>query len=349
MSERVLTISVKAKIKPGYDKNRVSLADHVPLDTPFSIAIASSQKCNFRCSYCSQSLSAEEKARRGYNNVLMEWETFLHIIDQLKKFDQPIRRIAFTGLGEPLVNRRTPDMVKILQQEHLASVQVDLYTNGYSLDEEMAHRLADANLTRLRISLQGLNDEQYKKVCGVEVNFKRLRDKIAYFYEHRGNTILYVKIMDAQLEAGQEKEFFDMFGDICDEIFIEHLALAQPAMGNYEGHTDNARTMFGEIARERAVCHFPFFYLQIDAEGNVFPCPPLGLPRSFSFGSAGKTPLKEIWTGKLRHALLTSMLKGERKKLEMCDGCQNFKCFTDESDNLDEKKEEILRRMEALA
>ena len=335
---------MQAKIKAGYDNNRVCLADAVPLEAPFSIALSSSQKCNFRCRYCSQSLGPEEKKSHGYNDVLMEWDTFLKIVEQLKEFGTPMKRIAFTGLGEPLVNPRTPDMVKVLQEEKLAEVQVDLYTNGYLLDEEMTRRLVGAKLTRLRISLQGLTSEQYRDTVGVNVDFERLLKQIAYFYKHRGDTILYVKIMDAQLGEGQEKDFHALFGDICDEIFIEHLALAQPAMGDYEGRSDDKRTMFGEIAKERVVCHFPFFYLQIDAEGNVFPCPPLGLPRAFSLGNATTRPLKEIWNGETHKALVMSMLEGKMKELSTCSTCQNYKCFTDDADNLDDRRQEILQR-----
>jgi radical SAM protein with 4Fe4S-binding SPASM domain len=336
---------MKAEIKAGYDKNRVFLADVVPLEAPFSIAIASSQKCNFRCNYCAQSLGLEEKKSHGYNDVLMEWNTFLKIVEQLKEFGRPMKRISFTGLGEPLVNPETPDMVKMLQEEKLAETQVDLYTNGYLLDEKMTRRLVDAKLTRLRISLQGLSSEQYQKNAGANVDFERLLRQIAYFYQHRGDTVLYVKIIDAQLDEGQEEEFHAHFGDICDEIFIEHLALAQPAMGDYEGRTDNVRTMFGEIAQERAVCHFPFYYIQIDAEGSVFPCPPLGLPLSFSLGNINTMSLKEIWNGKAHKALLTSMLEGKRKEFSTCHTCQNFKCFTDDADNLDDHRQEILKRL----
>ncbi|GHV38924.1 radical SAM protein [Synergistales bacterium] len=336
---------MKAAIKAGYDKKRNILADQIPLTAPYSIALSSSQKCNFRCNYCTQSLSKEEKETRGYGDTLMSWELFLEIVRQLKAFEKPIKRIAFTGLGEPLANPQTPDMVKILHQEKLASVQLDIYTNGYLLDEDMTHRLVDAGLTRLRISLQGLNSEQYRTVAGVSIDFDRLVRQIRYFYEHRKDTILYVKIMDAQLAEGQESEFHAIFGDICDEIFVEHLALAQPAMGDYAGRTDDARTMFGEIAKERAVCHYPFFYMQIDAAGNVYPCPPLGLPMEFSLGNVNKESLRNIWEGETREKLLFDLLEKSHYGVPVCNVCQNYRCFTDDADNLDDRREEITVRL----
>lgn len=52
---------MKANLKPGYDLQRKVLKDVVPLDTPYTLFISPSQLCNFKCHYCSHSLSTSEK------------------------------------------------------------------------------------------------------------------------------------------------------------------------------------------------------------------------------------------------------------------------------------------------
>ena len=67
---------MKAKIKPGYDNVRQRLADIVPLEAPFTMFIASTQKCNFRCFYCTQGLEQEIKDKLGFQQVHLSEELF---------------------------------------------------------------------------------------------------------------------------------------------------------------------------------------------------------------------------------------------------------------------------------
>ena len=54
------------------------------------------------------------------------------------------------------------------------------------------------------------------------------RFNIRYFYEHKENATIYVKIIDSILEnKEEEKLFFQLFGDICDTIYIEHLVIME--------------------------------------------------------------------------------------------------------------------------
>lgn len=338
---------MKAILKPGYDGKRQKLAEIVPLKAPFTIFIASTQTCNFKCSYCTQSLSDEEKKRIDFHQVHMDDSLFFKIVEDAKAFNGEVKRVVFTGLGEPLANRKIAWMIGELSRNKIAQ-SYEIITNAYLLDHAMTDALIAAGLTYLRVSIQGLTSERYEEVTSVRIDYDRLLDNLRYFYEHKGNCKLYIKIIDECFVEGETKEdFFKMFGDICDHIYVEHLVNAQPSMeGKYSDDVNPGMTFYGEQANYREVCPFMFYSFQIDAEGNTFPCPPLGLPKECSLGDIHEMSISEIWNSKKLKDLYRLHLTGHRKDTALCRDCDAYMCFTPKEDDLDPYKEEILKRMD---
>lgn len=97
---------MKAKIQGGYDHVRQKLADIVPIDAPFSVFLASTQTCNFRCFYCTH--SRREKENIHLHTVHMEDHLF-----QQKKFS--LGNVQNTSLRDIWLGKKLYD----LQMEHL--------------------------------------------------------------------------------------------------------------------------------------------------------------------------------------------------------------------------------------
>lgn len=340
---------MKAKLKPGYDSVRLPLKDVVPVSTPFTLFISPSQLCNFKCHFCAQSLSKEKKKEQGFVAINQDFEVFKKIAEQSKKFPDKYKRILLTGLGEPLLNPRIVDMVRLLS-EYQVSEKLEIFTNGALLTPELSEGLIDAGLTRLRVSVQGTDASKYKEHCGADIDFDKFVENLRYFYEKsRGKCSIYIKIIEEELENDEDRQkFFDIFGSVCDDIFVENLVRAQPMMGDYDEKIELTRTFYGEISQRREVCPYVFYSLQTDSEGNCYPCPPLSLPLSFSLGNINQTPLIEIWNSKKHKDLMLSHLKMDGSKCDLCKKCTNYLCFTPEEDNLDNDTEEIIKRIEAL-
>ncbi|GHV47011.1 radical SAM protein [Synergistales bacterium] len=336
---------MEAKIKPGYDTDRTRLADVIPLDVPFTLDLSPSSACNFKCFYCVHSKSSAERENLGYKDQNMSWDMFMKIVDQLSAFPKPLKHIQFVGLGEPLLNPKTPEMVKVLMERGIVEKQLDVFTNGYLLNEDVAHRLIDAGLTRLRISLQGLDAESYKKNCGVDLDFQAFLKQIKYFYDNRGDTKLYLKIIDAMLAPGEEKIFYDMFGNICDEIFIEHLGSLQIDMQDELTSIDESFSLYRETIKTKDVCPFAFYSFQINALGDLYPCTPAGLPPSFLMGNIQNTTIAEFWQGKRRKSFLMKMLRDGRYSIPVCKDCTCWSAINSDSDFLDNDRKLLLRRL----
>ena len=103
------------KVDMFFDKNRVYLKDVLPLDTPFSINIEISSLCNIHCKYCIHSLK-ENELKKVHKLSVMQMETFIKIIDQLKEFPQKIKTLCINGVGEPLCNKNFIDMITYAKQ-----------------------------------------------------------------------------------------------------------------------------------------------------------------------------------------------------------------------------------------
>lgn len=331
---------MKAKIQPYYDNKRLILQDNVPLDTPLTVFIQPSTVCNIRCKYCIQSLSEEKKKSKNLNNSIMEMDTFREILRQLGMFPRKIKDVSFTGMGEPLCNKRLPEMIKETKQSGIAE-RVQFFTNGLLLSKETSLELIDAGLDELRISLQGIDSQMYMEVCDTKVNFDKIVENIKFFYENRKQCKLYIKIADIAIKENEEK-FYEMFGDICDKIFIEKIVPLFDEI-NYSDIINNGakENKYMEKYKDYAVCSNCFYTLNISPEGNVMPCCAFYNP---SFFNIREKYLCDIWNGEKRKRFLEMQLKKERFNDSNCKNC--FVPYNQQpEDDLDDAAWDIISKL----
>jgi radical SAM protein with 4Fe4S-binding SPASM domain len=322
------------------------LKDIVPIITPFTFLVTPSQRCNFRCWYCAHTLAKEK--RPDYNDVDMSFDMFCKIIEQSKRFPDKYKMLQFGGLGEPLLNK---DIVHFIEKAHEVTDRVEMITNGLLLNRRLTDAIIDVGLRQLRISIQGTDAAKYKKVTSVAINFEKFIDELTYFYERsRGKTVVYMKIMDDQLEdKNDEKKFFSIFGNICDKIMIEHIGEIHPAKyGKYEKDF-KVQDIFGESHPHMEVCPFLFYYMNVDAEGYATSCCLTSTPGSFRLGNINETPLIEMWNGESHKELMLSHLRiNSPKKPTHCRICNFYNLLIRAKDYLDYNRDDIIKRVEEL-
>ena len=226
--------------------------------------------------------------------------------------------------------------------------RIDVISNGSLLTPEMSDALIDAGISRIQISVQGLSTEKYQEICGIPVDIEKIRANVRYFFEHKKNATIYVKIIDSILESkAEEEQFYQMFGDICDTIYIEHLVIMEQQMGDHGRNVDTTRNLMGEVVEKRFVCGVMFYFLQVNVDGETFPCSTPGLPNSFSMGCAKEKSLLEIWNDRKRNALIRKNLKDGYASIPACKICSSCIAIADDSEYLDDCREEILQRFPA--
>lgn len=328
-----------------YDMNRVQLWEKVPLRTPYLLSIEPTFACNFHCGYCMHSASAAELERnRGYKSAPMDWETFVAAVEQAKDFPDKFKKVTFAGDGEPLLNPRLPEMIKYVIDSGICERTL-VISNGALLTPELSDRLIESGLSEYKISLQGLNSETYKQVCGVELDFDRLYENIRYFSEHRGNAILRVKIADVSLAPGEEEKFYSMFGDLCDFIAIEHI-YSQFHDVYYDENLmpSKGKNRFGFNFTHTDVCGEIFFKMSVLRDGMItFGCPDGVTYEGFNVNSMS---LVDAWNSKEFRTLIYDHLTHHLERHPGCINCTRWDFSVTPEDMLDGHEEDILAKMD---
>lgn len=323
---------------PG--KTRSKLSENVPLDVPYLIQIFPVYACNFKCNYCIHSVSVSERKYIS-NKTFMTFETFKEVIDDLSEFHKKVKMLRFAGIGEPLLHKDIAKMVKYAHDKKVAE-SIDIVTNGLLLTEELSDALIDAQLSKLRISIQGINSEKYKKICGADIEFEKFVNKIKYFYDNSQNTKIYIKIIDSALENGDEEKFFSIFGDICDEIAIEHLL---PAVSQIDYRAiSNKDFILGQNGTDIPnidVCPQPFYLMQINPEGNIFPC--CSMEAACIMGNCHEESICDIWNGKKFNLFRKRQLSKKKELYPICKKCKQYIYNTFPEDILDNDAERLLK------
>ncbi|MCT4543311.1 MAG: radical SAM protein [Vallitalea sp.] len=337
---------MKSKILPSYNKERTELGKILPLDTPFTVIIDSSEICNFKCNYCFRSNEDGPDATYAKQEGLMKWNTFIKIVDQLKEFPNEVKRISLSGHGEPLCNKLLPDMISYIKKSGLAG-KVEIHTNGSLLvDDKFRNRLADSGLDRIIISLQGLNAYSYKEISDISIDFDRFYNSIKDFYICAKNTNVNIKIADIALSEYERNKFYQMFSDIGDRVYIEKIV---PLFKDVDYSniivSDKKINKYGSHFGEQRCCNQVFYTLFITPEGNIYPCAELDPP--LRLGNVNKKTLVEAWNCKVRKGFLKKNLISGYKSHPKCKDCyipyNNVKV---KKDIIDHYSKEILVRLQ---
>ena len=184
---------------------RSRLLDVVPLSQPYVIFLEPSGSCNFSCVFCPCNNS---KWNTNNRHQIMDIALFAKIVSDLEAFPEPIKVVESYAFGEPLLNPHIADMVSILKETGKVDT-VRITTNGSLLTPSLSKSLIDAGLDYLKISVEALTEEDYKRVCGYTISLPEFIENIAFFYRaSRGTgTHLGVKALSNTLSGGQKKGF----------------------------------------------------------------------------------------------------------------------------------------------
>lgn len=137
------------------DPNPVTAAapDHVQIQTITG--------CNANCIFCSNG-KTKRRIPRGRR---MDWDLYRSIVDQ--SIALGIRRYSLYLMNEPMLDHELPKRVEYVSARIKKPQYVKVTSNGGLLTERMARGLLDSGLSKLKISVQGLNPKIYRNIVGL--------------------------------------------------------------------------------------------------------------------------------------------------------------------------------------
>ena len=134
---------------------------------PVCLYLETTNRCNLLCTTCPRTYEELEPPAD------MSWELFRSIVDQVPD----IERAVLHGVGEPMLVKNLPKMVRYLKDR---GTYVLFNTNGTVLNDKNGRALIEAGLDELRVSLDAANAKSYLAVRGKDYFARILRNVRAF-------------------------------------------------------------------------------------------------------------------------------------------------------------------------
>ena len=316
-------------------EDRIPLGKLAPLFYPLVIYIEASSNCNLACNFCPHFLAPERM-----NKLNMSLVVFKKVIEDIKYFKSPLKMLRMCGTGDSLMNKSIAEML-LYAKENSNFEKFELITNGLLLTPSLFKALT-TNLTRLIISVEGLNDQDYLNFTNRKINFAKFYENIKLLYATRGNCKIHIKIHNNAVKTVERRDlFYSLFSNYSDEIFIENLVDLWPSTDS-SYVSSNSHRFSGKILNEVKACSQIFKTMQINSDGTVIPCS-IDWESINVIGNVTLENLLDIWNGDLMRNLRLKHLNGDRNTFLPCSSCS----FNEASDidNIDEDLKSIERRM----
>jgi MoaA/NifB/PqqE/SkfB family radical SAM enzyme len=134
---------------------------------PVCVYLETTNRCNLLCTTCPRTYEQLEPPAD------MSWELFTSIVDQVPN----LQRAVLHGVGEPMLVRNLPSMVRYLKER---GTYVLFNTNGTLLNERNGRALIEAGLDELRVSLDASNAKSFLAIRGKNYFARILRNVRAF-------------------------------------------------------------------------------------------------------------------------------------------------------------------------
>lgn len=269
---------------------------------PVCLYLETTNRCNLLCTTCPRTFEALEPPAD------MSWELFTAIVDQFPR----IARVVLHGVGEPMMVRALPRMIRYLKDR---GTYVLFNTNGTLLSERKGRELIDSGLDELRVSLDAAEPIAFRRVRGRDM-FARIVGRVRAFRamqrrlaaEETPRVSLWLTGLKETL--GQLGDFVRLAHDMdVGEVYLQRLVyfpegqgLARPDQAlfaggegeddeerlirdaedlarrlgiafNASGATDPAASLKpAEAAQPWSLCRRPWTLMYITAHGRALPC-----------------------------------------------------------------------------
>ncbi|MGE4400857.1 MAG: radical SAM/SPASM domain-containing protein [Desulfobulbus sp.] len=322
-----------------------NLEDILPLPSPLGLCIEPTNYCNMRCRFCPVHLPEFTTLAGPRQNI--EFALFEKILSDIKAMRHQLSNLSLYGDGEPFLNKRLPDMIRLAAQMQVAQ-NIIVTSNGSLLDEATAHALLDTGLTHLRISIYGIDKVFHKYMTGSLVTpdqiyanisrLRRVRDAHGARLPH-----IYVKMIGARETSSQLERFREMYTGVADELNVENPINwngydNKDLVGALDPLHESDLTLIqgwhkrkGQSNRHKQVCTTPFLSLNIKSNGAVAICI-VDWNRGTTVGDITRESLADIWHGERLRAFRRMHIEKRRYENPSCRNCM---ALYNSPDNID--------------
>jgi len=270
------------------------------LDFPKSILIETCNLCQGKCKFCPyKNLRVDEKP------VFLNFERYKLLIDEIANY--PVQRLTLFNNNEPLIDSRIEEFINYAAIK-LPDVEITLSTNGRLLTLEKIKSLNDSRLTTLYVSIPTVDEKNYQKVMGYNIN----------------------KILDV-LESIDDPKLIKMIRIAVPKTKYLNHELMVSQLGKYlvcewgleykeNWNIDEQFKEISDFVIEEGPCDRPLDQMVINASGNVIIC-----CRDWKYqnvvGNVYDNNLYEIWHSEKMLEIQSYISNQQYDNIDCCKDC----------------------------
>ncbi len=286
---------------------------------PLTISIGPSRACNYRCVFCAYSYLDRSP-------IFLDTQRITKLAKET--VGKGTRSFFFSGDGEPLMNKGLPDCIVAVKRE---GIDTALNTNGVLLTKEVSEVILPA-MSWVRVSVNAGNPEKYASIHQTDgFMFERVLanlESAVYIKKSKGIACT------IGIQALILSENLDTLKTLALELkqigvdyfalkpFLHHPSISYQSPIDYnskqvveilteiESYSSDAfnvvvrwNSLKKIVSRNYNRClSFPFI-VDIDSNGDVYPCGPQIGNKGFCYGNILSDSWDAIWNGKQKKEL----------------------------------------------
>lgn len=291
------------------------------LGLPVSLSIEPTTSCNLRCPQCPSGIRSFSRP-----TGMLDKELFFKIIEHAHK---SLFYLTFYFQGEPYLHKDFLNMAALAEKK---GIYTSTSTNGIFLSREKAEATVGSGLSRLIISMDGLDQASYEKYR-IGGNVEKVKEGIRNIVEAKkrlksSRPYLILQFLAFRHNEKDTQNFRDFAKNIgADEARIKTAQIYDfengseliPENGSFARYATGRDGKYHLKSRQYNHCWRMWHSCVITWDGIVVPCC-FDKDASHRLGNAKETSLQEIWRSdeyqNFRHTLLRS-----RKSVDICKNC----------------------------
>jgi len=276
---------------------------------PLRLWVEPTNTCNLKCPMC-RTPQLAESVPKG----LMSISTFTTVIEKAKPYVREV--FLFLG-GEPLLNKRLPEMIRIASS---AGLRTKLHTNATLLDETWARNLLDAGLHFVSFSFDGCDEETYREfrvggrfaeTCANIRRFAEIKRQLG-----KKHPVTVVQLIERpDWSPAERKRQRDGIRSLFSGVGIDRFKFVR--LHNFAGLLQDPSFL---TSAESSPCSFLWYALNVGFDGTVVPCC-MDYDRRVPLGNLLTDDVMEIWNSPGLVALREKMVSRRIDEIDLCRGC----------------------------
>jgi MoaA/NifB/PqqE/SkfB family radical SAM enzyme len=275
---------------------------------PRTVEFQTLSVCNAKCVFCPHAQSPELIPHGRMEDGLID-----KIVSECGKHF--VNRISPYLTNEPLVDKRMPDILRLIRQKTPFFTKTKINTNAGLLTEEVSRKiLSESGLSQIWFSVNGYSPETYKASMNLDYatsmrnidTFLRLKKELGQKRPSVKVTTIHTKLVEHEVEYA-EKYWAERGVDFA----LHH-------MDNRAGEGVSA---ISPIAHRRKLnCDLFLKQAYIVENGDMILCCH-DWRQTVVLGNVAETSIKEVWNSPLFLDRIYEYYAGNFENIEICRDC----------------------------